>query len=97
MDAGLAAVLGALAGAVATTGAAFAAGWSAREQAKFAARAEHKRQRREPREKAYKAFLSEAIALRELLRIVCSYDALPEAVRRSAMTADTLAQAEGIE
>jgi fructoselysine-6-P-deglycase FrlB-like protein len=97
MDAGLAAVLGALAGALATTGAAFVTGWSAREQATLAARAEHKRQRRAPREEAYKAFLSEAMALMELLRVVRSYEALPDAVRGRLMTPGTRTQAEEIE
>ncbi|WP_189588949.1 hypothetical protein [Streptomyces massasporeus] len=60
MDAGLAAVLGALAGAVATTGAAFATGWSAREQAKIAARAEHRRQRRDARQAVYEEFIDAA-------------------------------------
>ncbi|WP_158751344.1 hypothetical protein [Streptomyces bicolor] len=58
MDAGLAAVLGALAGAVATTGAAFATGWSAREQAKIAARGEHRRQRRDARHTVYEEFIA---------------------------------------
>ncbi|MFF4907201.1 hypothetical protein ACFY2T_20280 [Streptomyces sp. NPDC001260] len=62
MDAGLAAVLGALAGAVATTGAALATGWSAREQAKIAARAEHRRQRRDARQVVYEEFISAALA-----------------------------------
>ncbi|WP_328408809.1 hypothetical protein OG542_05835 [Streptomyces violaceus] len=58
MDAGLAAVLGALAGAVATTGAAFATGWATREQAKIAARAEHRRQRRDARQAVYEDFIN---------------------------------------
>lgn len=62
MDAGVAAVLGALAGAVATTGAAFATGWSAREQAKIAARGEHRRQRRDSRQEVYEEFISTASA-----------------------------------
>ncbi|MCD9879676.1 hypothetical protein [Streptomyces guryensis] len=60
MDAGVAAVLGALAGAVATTGAAFATGWSAREQAKIAARGEHRRQRRDSRQVVYEEFIATA-------------------------------------
>ncbi|MET9515050.1 hypothetical protein [Streptomyces sp. NPDC002994] len=58
MDAGLAAVLGALAGASATTGAAFATGWATREQAKIAARAEHRRQRRDSRHAVYEEFIA---------------------------------------
>ncbi|WP_128380239.1 hypothetical protein [Streptomyces cavernae] len=60
MDAGLAAVLGAVAGALATTGAALATGWAMREQAKITARAEHRRQRREPRSDIYKRFIDAA-------------------------------------
>jgi hypothetical protein len=97
MDAGLAAVLGALAGAVATTGAAFATGWATREQARIAARAEHKRQRREPREKVYKAFLAEATALRNLLQVMGYFRSLPEAVRRAELNPEITAQAEEIE
>ncbi|WP_405609036.1 hypothetical protein [Streptomyces sp. NBC_00076] len=63
MDAGLAAVLGALAGAVATTGAAFATGWSTREQAKIAARAEHRRQRRDARQVAYEELINAMVTL----------------------------------
>ncbi|MEU7048152.1 hypothetical protein [Streptomyces eurythermus] len=58
MDAGLAAVLGALAGAVATTAAALATGWSAREQAKITARGEHRRQRRDARQAVYEEFIA---------------------------------------
>jgi hypothetical protein len=67
MDAGLAAVLGALAGAVATTGAAFATGWATREQAKIAARGEHRRQRRDARHGVYKEFISTASELRKVV------------------------------
>lgn len=66
MDAGLAAVLGALAGATATIGAALATGWAQRESACIAARSEHRRQRREPRQKAYKEFIAAASELRVL-------------------------------
>ncbi|MEU5268062.1 hypothetical protein AB0G77_05815 [Streptomyces hygroscopicus] len=62
MDAGVAAVLGALAGAVATTGAALATGWSAREQAKITARGEHRRQRRDSRQAVYEEFITTASA-----------------------------------
>jgi hypothetical protein len=60
MDAGLAAVLGAGVGALATTGAALATGWASREQSKIGARAEHRRQRREPRKGLYKQFIDAA-------------------------------------
>ncbi|WP_431950475.1 hypothetical protein [Actinacidiphila sp. bgisy167] len=64
MDAGTAAVLGALAGSVATVGAALATGWAQREGARIAVRAEHRRERREPRLAAYKEFISVASAFR---------------------------------
>ncbi|MGP3999603.1 hypothetical protein [Streptomyces sp. 8N706] len=62
MDAGVAAVLGALAGAVATTGAALATGWAAQEQAKITARGEHRRQRRDSRQVVYEEFITTASA-----------------------------------
>ncbi|GGX12675.1 hypothetical protein [Streptomyces chartreusis] len=65
MDAGLAAVLGALAGSVATIGAALATGWAQREGARITARAEHRRERREPRQSVYKVLISEASQLRD--------------------------------
>ncbi|MFB6535110.1 hypothetical protein ACFCY8_30200 [Streptomyces noursei] len=65
MDAGIAAVCGALAGAVATVGASFATGRSQREGARIAARTEHQRQRREKREPAYSELIDAANALRQ--------------------------------
>lgn len=59
---------GALAGAVATTGAAFAAGWWQRENSRLAVRAEHRKQRREPRQEIYRSFISLASELRDLAR-----------------------------
>ncbi|MFK4689832.1 hypothetical protein [Streptomyces pristinaespiralis] len=67
MDAGLAAVLGALAGSMATIGAALATGWSQREGARILARSEHRRQRQEPRNGAYKDFISAASRMRDLV------------------------------
>ncbi len=66
MDAGLAAVLGALAGSVATIGAALATGWAQRESALITVRSEHRRDRREPRQNAYKEFISIAHRMRNL-------------------------------
>lgn len=65
MDAGIAAVLGALAGSVATIGAALATGWAQREGARITARSEHRRERREPRFGAYKALIVEASGFRD--------------------------------
>ncbi|MFE9063236.1 hypothetical protein [Streptomyces violaceusniger] len=70
MDAGLAAVLGALAGSVATIGAAMATGWSAREQSKMAARSEHLRQRRDARQAVYEEFIDATQAHAELTKIL---------------------------
>ncbi|WP_157877173.1 hypothetical protein [Streptomyces odonnellii] len=67
MDAGLAAVCGALAGALATIGAALTAGRAQREAARIAARAEHQRQRRQPREGAYREFIAATEALRKAI------------------------------
>ncbi|MFE7712994.1 hypothetical protein ACFU6I_46395 [Streptomyces sp. NPDC057486] len=66
MDAGLAAVLGALAGSVATIGAALTTGWTQREGVRITARSEHRSQRREPRNSSYKKFITEASRLRDL-------------------------------
>jgi hypothetical protein len=70
MDAGTAAVLGALAGSVATIGAALATGWSTRVQAKMAARAEHLRQRRDARQAVYEEFIAAAEAHSDLAKIL---------------------------
>ncbi|MFI9252473.1 hypothetical protein [Streptomyces sp. NPDC053069] len=74
MDAGIAAVLGALAGSVATIGAAMATGWAQREGARIAARSEHQRQRREPRHLVYKEFISKAELVRHRASIYSSLD-----------------------
>ncbi|MFD7565802.1 hypothetical protein ACFV7O_21665 [Streptomyces tendae] len=66
MDAGLAAVLGALAGSVATIGAALATGWAQREGARITARSEHRRERREPRHTAYREMIEAATSLRDM-------------------------------
>lgn len=66
MDAGLAAVCGALAGSIATTGAAFVAGWWQRENARLQARSEHVRQRRQPREAVYSEFVSQVTKFSEV-------------------------------
>ncbi|MFF7893888.1 hypothetical protein ACFZDI_18715 [Streptomyces sp. NPDC007907] len=67
MDAGLAAVLGALAGSVATIGAALATGWAQREGARIAARSEHRRERREPRHSLYRELLGAATAFEKMV------------------------------
>lgn len=56
-------MLGALAGAMATTGAALATGWSQRESARIAARAEYQRQRHQSRHTAYKSFIASTQSL----------------------------------
>lgn len=53
-------MLGALAGSVATIGASLSAGWAQRESARIAARAQHQRDRRQPREGAYEELISKA-------------------------------------
>ncbi|WP_143050217.1 hypothetical protein [Streptomyces sp. 2231.1] len=63
MDAGTAAVLGALAGSVATIGAAMAAGWAQREGARIVARSQHRREMREARHGAYEKFISSMLSL----------------------------------
>lgn len=63
MDAGLAAVCGALAGSLGTIGAALATGRAQRAGAEIAARAEHRKARREPREAAYKKYATSVAVL----------------------------------
>lgn len=75
MDAGLAAVLGALAGSVATIGAALATGWSQREGARIAARSEHRRERREPRHEVYRQFIAEANHMGQQAAVYCTLGA----------------------
>ncbi|MFI8834029.1 hypothetical protein ACIGPN_23780 [Streptomyces afghaniensis] len=91
MDAGLAAVLGALAGSVATIGAALATGWAQREEARIAARAEHRRERREPRLEAYRAFISATSDLREQSTFFTVRDLVPDDL--DEVTTDLLFQA----
>ncbi|MCF3119693.1 hypothetical protein IPZ68_08215 [Streptomyces arenae] len=66
MDAGLAAVCGALAGSVATIGAALAAGWAQREGARIAARSVYQKEQRQPRMDAYRSLITHAAYLAEL-------------------------------
>jgi hypothetical protein len=80
MDAGLAAVLGALAGSVATIGAALATGWSQREGVRIVARSEHRRQRQEPRNGAYKEFIDVASQMLDVVAaftLTIAYDDFP--------------------
>ncbi|MEW2573583.1 hypothetical protein [Streptomyces sp. NPDC047070] len=69
MDAGTAAVLGALAGSTATIGAALATGWAQREGARITARSEHRMERRQPRHDIYKEFITEANRMRALTSV----------------------------
>lgn len=58
---------GAFVGAIATIGASVATGWTGREQARITARSEHVRQRREPREAAYRELIGTVSAARNQL------------------------------
>ncbi|WP_158686603.1 hypothetical protein [Streptomyces griseoflavus] len=79
MDAGLAAVLGALAGSVATIGAALATGWAQREGARITARSEHRRERREPRHAVYRELIEAATTLQNLTGHYAYFDdAMPD-------------------
>ncbi|MEU7642064.1 hypothetical protein AB0C11_39630 [Streptomyces sp. NPDC039016] len=57
MDAGIAAVCGAIAGSFGTVAAALATGWAQREGARITARAAHVKDQRQPRYDAYKELL----------------------------------------
>ncbi|MFJ7340136.1 hypothetical protein ACIQU3_07485 [Streptomyces sp. NPDC101110] len=98
MDAGLAAVLGALTGSVATIGAALATGWAQREGARITARSEHRRQRLEPRTAIYKEFVSHANTIQG---IASRFIVDPEAIDLDAINEDVLrgvtSAAHGIE
>lgn len=63
MDAGIAAIGGALAGALATLGAAFVTGWVQREGARISVQAEYRNELRQPRREAYREFISAATQL----------------------------------
>lgn len=91
MDAGTAAVLGALAGSVATIGAALATGWAQREGARIAARAEHRRERREPRLAIYKEFISVATAFRSESSPYTIPELIPDNLEKEA--ADSISEA----
>ncbi|MFD6477759.1 hypothetical protein ACFWEH_30110 [Streptomyces anulatus] len=68
MDAGLAAVCGALAGAVGTAAAAFTTGLAQREAARITARMEHRKDRRQPRYDAYREFIDAVSSLIDVPR-----------------------------
>ncbi|WP_143034572.1 MULTISPECIES: hypothetical protein [unclassified Streptomyces] len=87
MDAGTAAVLGALAGSVATIGAALATGWAQREGARITARSEHRRERREPRHAVYKTFISKADRMRHRASV---YSALDDGLSPDYVTEEQL-------
>ncbi|MFE2687517.1 hypothetical protein [Streptomyces mirabilis] len=91
MDAGTAAVLGALAGSVATIGAALATGWAQREGARIGARSEHRRARREPRQETYKEFISAALAFRTEIVRFTHVDFMPDQIDEA--TTDRLYEA----
>lgn len=92
MDAGLAAVLGALAGGIGTTLAGMAAGWASREQARITARAEHRRLRQGPREAAYAAFIGAASALRD--HAIPMFFGVEEIYNRPPLTEEFLREAQ---
>ncbi|MGW3688720.1 hypothetical protein [Streptomyces sp. NPDC005125] len=73
----LATLLGTLAGAVATIGAAMATGWAQREGAQIAARSDHRKERREPRLLAYKAFIQSATELKDRVGVDGYEDTAP--------------------
>ncbi|MEU9877718.1 hypothetical protein [Streptomyces phaeochromogenes] len=70
MDAGVAAILGSSVGVAGTTVAAVVAAWSTRWQVRSQAYLEHHRWRREVRQAAYSALITEAVAAEEGLRSV---------------------------
>ncbi|MFI9247148.1 hypothetical protein ACIGXF_32275 [Streptomyces sp. NPDC053086] len=67
MDAGLAAVLGAVTGAVSTLLASVVTGWSQRAGTRITVRAEHRRDVREVRRTAYRGFLAAAGPVEEMV------------------------------
>ncbi|NEA63929.1 hypothetical protein [Streptomyces sp. SID12488] len=73
MDAGIAAVSGALAGSVATIGAAFATGWWQRENTRITARAAYRKDQRQPRYDAYKSLIRHGDALSNVF-LMGAYD-----------------------
>ncbi|MFF1845241.1 hypothetical protein ACFVW9_26530 [Streptomyces sp. NPDC058217] len=70
MDAGLAAIGGAIVGTFATLGASLAAGWFQREGVRITARSEHRKQRHSAQESAYREFIKAATETIALLQDV---------------------------
>ncbi|MEU3074388.1 hypothetical protein [Streptomyces laurentii] len=92
MDAGLAAVLGAVAGASGAVGAGLVTGISQWKTAKFGARAEHTRQRREFRQASYRKFIEAHWAFAEIVdSFYFEQDPTPEIF--TSQTADRLEEA----
>ncbi|MGW8975135.1 hypothetical protein [Streptomyces platensis] len=78
MDAGIAAICGALAGSVGTIGAGLAAGWAQRESARIAARADHRRERSQQRYDSYKDLLiASSLLVENTARSVMDDDRFP--------------------
>lgn len=94
MDAGLAAVLGAVAGALGTALAGVSTGWASQQQAKIAARSAHQLERRQSRENAYRAFMRTADALHEhVIPMASSWEVTGGFVLRLTPTQDFCDQA----
>ncbi|MDT3724263.1 hypothetical protein ROS62_04925 [Streptomyces sp. DSM 41972] len=74
MNAVVAALLGTLLGALATIGAAVVSGWAQREGARISARAQHVKDRHEPRREAYKAFIEVTTNLKERFALLERYE-----------------------
>jgi len=66
MDAGTAAICGALAGSAGTVLAALATGWAQRESSRIGVRAEYQRDRRQSRHENYRKFIAAADEIKDL-------------------------------
>ncbi|MFG2916258.1 hypothetical protein ACGF0D_25630 [Kitasatospora sp. NPDC048298] len=71
MDTAFGALIGAVVGSVTTGGAAFASGWFQREGTRVAARAEHRKERRQGRQDSYRTFLTTSVDLVAIARQQC--------------------------
>lgn len=91
MDAGTAAILGALVGSVTTIGAALATGWFQRESARISAKAEHQRQLLESRTQAYSSLKAAAEKLPSHVRVLTWEE---HGVPRPLVTDDYVARVE---
>ncbi|MEU6577120.1 hypothetical protein [Streptomyces sp. NPDC046805] len=83
MVAVIAALVGTLLGSLTTIGAAIVSGWAQREGVRISTRAEHLKEKHQPRRQAYRAFIEVTTDLKERFRSLPHYDHPPRSERES--------------